>query len=95
MATHFEEKRTAAVKVVYLTARTSEAERKALDREMRIHGALHDDNILQFMDAVVVEKATKYVPAVYMLLEMAAGGDLFDKIGLVSVLDSLYVILKS
>jgi serine/threonine protein kinase len=76
-----EEHRVAAVKVVYLSERTTQAERKALDREMRIHGALNDEHIIHFMDAVVVEKPGSYTPAVYILLELAAGGDLFDKIG--------------
>jgi serine/threonine-protein kinase Chk1 len=73
----------AAVKVVLITAQTTELERKALDREMRIHGALDHVNILHFIDAVVVDGSTRsqYIPAVYMLLELAAGGDLFDKIG--------------
>jgi len=50
---------------------------------MRIHAALKHRNILEFINAVVVEldlKAT-YVPGIYMLLEFAGGGDLFDKIG--------------
>jgi serine/threonine-protein kinase Chk1 len=35
------------------------------------------------MDNKTIEEAdsTKYVPGVYMLLELASGGDLFDKIG--------------
>ena len=40
-------------------------------------------NVLEFFNAVIVENETKakYFPAVYMLLELASGGDLFDKIG--------------
>jgi serine/threonine-protein kinase CHEK1 len=51
---------------------------------MRIHGALDNEYVIQFIDAVVVEnnrRVQKFIPAVYMLLEFAGGGDLFDKIG--------------
>jgi len=50
---------------------------------MRIHSALKHQNVLEFLNAVVVEIKHKhlYVPGIYMLLELAAGGDLFDKIG--------------
>jgi serine/threonine-protein kinase Chk1 len=83
-ATNFDEGRVAAIKVVFLTESTTERERKALDREMRIHGALDNEFILNFMDAVIVDNTNqpqKYIPGVYMLLELAGGGDLFDKIG--------------
>jgi len=50
---------------------------------MRVHSALKHRNVLEFIDAVVVEPQHKhrYLPGIYMLLEFAAGGDLFDKIG--------------
>jgi serine/threonine-protein kinase Chk1 len=50
---------------------------------MRIHSALKHLNVLEFLNAVVVELKHKhmFVPGIYMLLELAAGGDLFDKIG--------------
>jgi hypothetical protein len=50
---------------------------------MRVHSALKHSNVLEFVDAAVVELQPKhqYVPGIYMLLEFAAGGDLFDKIG--------------
>jgi serine/threonine-protein kinase Chk1 len=83
-ATNFDEGRVAALKVVFINERTTERERKALDREMRIHGALDNEYIINFMDAVIVENSNrpqKYIPGVYMLLELAGGGDLFDKIG--------------
>ncbi|KAI9457642.1 CAMK/CAMKL/CHK1 protein kinase [Lactarius psammicola] len=81
-AVNTEDHRVAACKVVALTPKTTQAERKALDKEMRVHAALKHNNILEFMNAVVVESGTDspYVPAIYMLLEFAAGGDLFDKI---------------
>jgi serine/threonine-protein kinase CHEK1 len=49
---------------------------------MRVHAVLKHANVLEFMNAVVVEidKSKGYVPAYYILLEIAAGGDLFDKI---------------
>ncbi|KAI0260770.1 kinase-like domain-containing protein [Gloeopeniophorella convolvens] len=81
-AFHAQDGRVAACKMVALTATTTPAERKALDKEMRVHAALKHLNILEFMTAVVVEAGTQspYIPAIYMLLEFAAGGDLFDKI---------------
>lgn len=50
---------------------------------MRVHQALKHVNVLEFMNASIVEleHAEKYPPGFYMLLELAAGGDLFDKIG--------------
>ena len=82
-AVNTEDHRVAACKVVTLTPKTTQPERKALDKEMRVHAALKHANVLEFLTAVVVESGTNspYVPAIYMLLEFATGGDLFDKIG--------------
>ncbi|KAH9173847.1 CAMK/CAMKL/CHK1 protein kinase [Lactarius sanguifluus] len=63
-AVNTEDHRVAACKVVALTPKTTQAERKALDKEMRVHAALKHNNVLEFLSAVV----------------FAAGGDLFDKI---------------
>jgi len=65
-----------------LTPQTTPNERKMLDKEMRVHSALKHRNVLEFINAIVVEpnKNAGYFPAIYMLLEIAAGGDLFDKI---------------
>jgi len=73
----------AACKLILITAQTTEKERKTLDKEMRIHSALKHKNVLEFLNAVVVELKHKhaYWPGYYMLMELAAGGDLFDKIG--------------
>ncbi|KAI0051546.1 Pkinase-domain-containing protein [Auriscalpium vulgare] len=81
-AVHIEDHRVAACKVVSLTPKTTNAERKSLDKEMRVHSALKHKNVLEFINAVIVEPdgKTPYYPAFYMLLEFAAGGDLFDKI---------------
>lgn len=38
-------------------------------------------HILGFLDAVLVEEDSGWVPGLFVLLELAAGGDLFDKIG--------------
>lgn len=69
--------------MVALTANTTQAQRKSIDKEMRVHAALKHENVLEFLTAAVVEPGTAspYIPAIYMLLEFAAGGDLFDKIG--------------
>ena len=54
-----------------------------MDKEIRVHSAMKHINVLEFYNAVIVEPdgGTKYFPGIYMLLEIAAGGDLFDKIG--------------
>ncbi|EPQ51677.1 Pkinase-domain-containing protein [Gloeophyllum trabeum ATCC 11539] len=74
--------RVAACKLVLTTKETTETSRKMLDKEMRIHAALKHSNVLEFFNAIIVEITSKqvYVPGTYMLLEFAAGGDLFDKI---------------
>ena len=73
----------AACKVIALTEKTSEKDRKTIDKEMRVHSALKHENVLEFISAIVVELKHRnhYIPGIYMLLELAAGGDLFDKIG--------------
>ncbi|KAJ7620485.1 kinase-like domain-containing protein [Mycena polygramma] len=74
--------RVAACKVIVLTPETSEKERKTIEKEMRIHAQLKHTNILEFLDAAIVELKHQqhYIPGFYVLLELAAGGDLFDKI---------------
>lgn len=81
-AVNTQDHRVAACKVVALTANTTQAMRKSMDKEMRVHSALKHENILEFLTASTVEPGTGslYIPAIYMLLEFAAGGDLFDKI---------------
>ena len=77
-------KESAAVKLVKLTTDTTDKERKTIDKEMRIHSLLKHPNILEFIDAIIIEAGQKnnpYPSGIYMLLELAAGGDLFDKIG--------------
>lgn len=57
---------------------------QALQKEVQIHAILKHIHVLRFLG--VDEFGTKsrpaggYVPGLYMLLEYAAGGDLFDKI---------------
>ena len=82
-AVNITDQKVAACKMVALTKETTEAERKTLDKEMRVHTALKHKNVLEFFNAFVVEpkKPSPYHPGIYMLLELAAGGDLFDKIG--------------
>ena len=82
-AVNISEHRVAACKLILLTETTSDKGRKNVEKEMRVHSALKHQHVLEFLNAVVVElkhKAT-YVPGIYMLLEFAGGGDLFDKIG--------------
>ncbi len=82
-AVNLAEHRVAACKVIALTSSTSDKQRKSVDKEMRVHAALKHRNVLEFLNAVVVElkHAHLYFPGIYMLMELAAGGDLFDKIG--------------
>jgi len=51
---------------------------------MRVHSALKHQHILEFLNAVVVELKHKaiYIPGIYMLMEYAGGGDLFDRISM-------------
>ncbi|KAF6758986.1 kinase-like domain-containing protein, partial [Ephemerocybe angulata] len=81
-AVHFDDHRVAACKVIFLTEKTSDKDRKNWEKEMRVHSALKHENVLEFINAVVVELKHKeiYYPGIYMLMELAAGGDLFDKI---------------
>jgi serine/threonine protein kinase len=74
----------AACKVVALTSETKSYDRKMIEKEMQVHSALKHPNVLAFINAVVVEAngRSRYHPGIYMLLELAAGGDLFDKIGI-------------
>ncbi|KAJ7710789.1 kinase-like domain-containing protein [Mycena rosella] len=62
--------------------RVAACKRKTIEKEMCIHTALKRNNILEFLNIVVVELKHQdhYVPGLYLLLELAAGGDLFDKI---------------
>jgi serine/threonine-protein kinase Chk1 len=55
-----------------------------IEKEMQVHAALKHPNVLEFINAIIVEANGKarYHPGIYMLLELAAGGDLFDKIGI-------------
>ncbi|KAF8883805.1 kinase-like domain-containing protein [Infundibulicybe gibba] len=81
-AVNIEEHRVAACKLVALTDQTTETDRKTVEKEMRVHAALKHENVLEFLNAVVVElkHRHRFVPGIYILLELAAGGDLFDKI---------------
>jgi serine/threonine-protein kinase Chk1 len=72
--------------LIQLTPQTSDKERKTIEKEIRIHAALKHENVLQFITASVVEPDGThiYVPGIYIMMELAAGGDLFDKIGMVA-----------
>ena len=82
-AVNIPEHRVAACKFIALTEETTETERKTVEKEMRVHAALKHENVLEFLNAVIVDLKHKqtYIPGIYMLLEFAGGGDLFDKIG--------------
>jgi serine/threonine-protein kinase Chk1 len=82
-AVNLESHQVAACKLVHINEETTKKERNALDREIQLHAALKHHNVLEFLHAAIVEPKYKrqYIPGVYMLLDLAAGGDLFDKIG--------------
>jgi serine/threonine-protein kinase Chk1 len=82
-AVDIENHQVAACKVIFIKEQTTERERKAVEKEMKLHKLLKHKHVLEFLHAAVVERKYKdrYVPGIYMLLELAAGGDLFDKIG--------------
>jgi serine/threonine-protein kinase CHEK1 len=73
----------AACKVIAMNRSTPDREKKVIYKEIQVHSALHHDNIIRLRNALVLEDdgKTKYTPGAYLLLEMAHGGDLFDKIG--------------
>ncbi|KAK7047155.1 Chk1 protein kinase [Paramarasmius palmivorus] len=81
-AVNFDDKRVAACKHIAITARTTPKERKDAEKEMRIHAQLKHQHVLEFYSGAVLDHqhAHKYVPGYYLLMELAAGGDLFDKI---------------
>lgn len=75
--------RVAAIKVVSLL-RNPPPDRRALQKEVQIHTILKHAHILTFLgvqeSGVKPEERGRYLPAIYMALELAGGGDLFDKI---------------
>lgn len=77
-------KRVAACKVVSLNDDTTAHNRKMVEKEIRVHSAMKHINVLEFYNALIVEPNVnaKYFTGIYMLLELASGGDLFDKIGI-------------
>jgi serine/threonine-protein kinase Chk1 len=57
---------------------------KELQKEVQVHKALKHSYILEFLHSEIVDREKEgegYVPGLYILLELAVGGDLFDKIG--------------
>ncbi|KAI3603780.1 camk camkl chk1 protein kinase [Moniliophthora roreri] len=81
-AVDVENHRVAACKHIPLTPKTTPKARKDAEKEMRIHAQLKHPNVLEFYDGAILEPqhAQKYTPGYYLLMELAAGGDLFDKI---------------
>lgn len=87
-AIHDKKGRVAACKVVNLfispTLGYGTPNVKELQKEVQVHKALKNPYILEFVYSEVYDQEKEklgYVPGLYMLLELAVGGDLFDKIG--------------
>ncbi|KAI0828490.1 CAMK/CAMKL/CHK1 protein kinase [Trametes gibbosa] len=76
--------RVAACKVIAITPESNEAQLRAIEKEIRVHSALKHKHILELIGAakLLPDRAalSGHFPAMYLLMEMAAGGDLFDKI---------------
>ncbi|KAH9939294.1 CAMK/CAMKL/CHK1 protein kinase [Epithele typhae] len=74
----------AACKVISITSEMGSLQMNAIDKEIKIHTALKYRHILELIGAAKLspEQAARggYHPAYYLLMEIAAGGDLFDKI---------------
>ncbi|KAG8832877.1 ATP-dependent Lon protease pim1 [Serendipita sp. 399] len=72
----------AACKVIAMDRNTPEKEKKVVTKEIQVHSTLVHENIIRLKDALLVpdDGQTKYNPGAYLLMEMAHGGDLFDKI---------------
>ncbi|WFD22780.1 non-specific serine/threonine protein kinase [Malassezia equina] len=76
----------AAVKVVSYVSTTNRQpiDRRALQKEVQIHSILKHPNVLAFLGsveyAVGSSAPSNYVRGLYIVLELCAGGDLFDKI---------------
>jgi serine/threonine-protein kinase CHEK1 len=69
------------------TVEVSAPDLKELEKEVQVHRVLRHRYILEFIKSLLVKPDTvdsdgqMLVPGLYMLLELALGGDLFDKIG--------------
>lgn len=92
-AVNYAQKFTAACKVVVITKETwTPNAKKELFKEIKVHSQLKHPHVLDFMASETYEDdeqtaAKGVIPAVYMLLELAGGGDLFDKIGMLPLLE--------
>ncbi|KAK1923636.1 kinase-like domain-containing protein [Papiliotrema laurentii] len=56
---------------------------KELQKEVQVHKALKHNYILEFIHSEIIDREREkegWVPGLYILLELAVGGDLFDKI---------------
>lgn len=80
--THLTHK-VAAIKVISLL-RNPPPDRRALQKEVQIHAILKHPQILTFLGVeergLNSSERGRYLPGVYIVLELAGGGDLFDKI---------------
>lgn len=59
---------------------------------MQVHKSLKHNYILEFLHSEVIDREKEregWVPGLYMLLELAVGGDLFDKIGEVEAMSGV------
>lgn len=80
-----EEDRDAACKFINLFGtgdeRGAAQTRKELEKEVKVHRKMMHASILEFIDVELVEPNPLYADGLFILLELAINGDLFDKIG--------------
>jgi serine/threonine-protein kinase Chk1 len=58
---------------------------KELQKEVQVHKSLKNQYILEFLHSEILDKEKEkegWIPGLYLILELAVGGDLFDKIGM-------------
>jgi serine/threonine-protein kinase Chk1 len=61
---------------------------KELQKEVQVHKALKNQYILEFLHSEILDREKEregFKAGLYLLLELAVGGDLFDKIGELSL----------
>ena len=72
----------APYKLIQLTLQTSGKERKTIEKEVRIYAACTKRAPVHLGSVVEPDGTHIYAPGIYIVIELFAGVDLFDKIGM-------------